>query len=280
MKQSKFFRFFAAQAKFSMRSVRTGQELWHIFISRGNFLLLSFALLVILFIGTLTVVAYTSILDLIPGYPGNRSREMLISSIAKLDSLEREVTAWENYTHDLQLILDGRASALEETRDSTKTAMKGQIIARNTADDALRERMKADSTATGRKEKRRTAELTFEMIAPVHGIIDKRFNPAQGHFGVAIKPMPNAVGLAVLDGTVVFSSWSPEQGVTIAIQHGGGMMSIYKGLARSLRRMGERVKAGEGVGVVESVKENKIPLLRFELWSSGNAVDPENYITF
>lgn len=263
-----------------MRSVRTGEELWHLFISRGNFLLASLALLVLLFVGTLTVVAYSSILDLIPGYPGNRSREMLISSIAKLDSLEREVGLWENYTHDLQLILDGRASALEDTRDTTKTALKGHVVARNAADEALRGRMKSDSTGADRREKRRTAELTFEMIAPVRGIVDQEFDPADGHYGVAIKPVPNAVALAVLDGTVVLNSWSPDMGTTIGIQHGGGMMSVYKGLARSLRRIGERVKAGQGVGVVEAVKENKIPVLRFELWSSGNAVDPENYITF
>ena len=280
MKQSKFFRFFSAQAKLSMRSVRTGEELWHVFISRGNFLLAALALLVVLFVGTLTVVAYTSILDLIPGYPGNRSREMLISSIAKLDSLEREVAMWENYTHDLQLILDGRASALEDTRDTTKTALKGQIVPRNAADEALRARMAPDSLGGARNDKRRTAELTFEMIAPVRGIVDQKFDPADGRYGVSLKPIPNAVALAVLDGTVVFNSWSPDVGTTVAVQHGGGMMSVYKGLARSLRRTGERIKAGQGVGVVEAVKENKIPMLQFELWSAGNAVDPENYITF
>lgn len=281
MKQNKFFKFFSEQSKLSMRSVRTGQELWHIFISRGNFVLSLVTLIIVLFVATLTVVAYTSILDLVPGYPGNRSREMLIASIAKLDSLEREVALWENYTHDLQLILDGQQPSEVTNSDTTKTGIKGQIIPRTAVDDYLRAQMSPDSSAADTKrERKRHAELTFEMIAPVHGLIEKSFAPADGVFGVVIKPAPNSVALAVLDGTVVLNSWNPEWGTVLTIQHAGGMMSIYKGLAQSLRQTGEHVKAGQGVGVVEMIRENNIPILYFELWSSGNPVDPENYITF
>lgn len=280
MKQNKFLKFFNEQSKLSMRSVRTGEELWHIFISRGNFILAALALVVVLFVSTLTIVAYTSILDLVPGYPGNRSREMLITSIAKLDSLEREVGLWESYTRDLQLILDGRRDLSSTTEsDSSKVGVKGTIIERNSFDAMLRAQMAPDSLAT-RRDKRRNAELTFEMIAPVSGMIESAFNPAQGIYGVIVRHAPNSVALAVLDGTVMLNSWSPEWGTIISIQHAGGMVSLYKGLARSLRATGERVKAGQSVGVVEMIREKHIPLLYFELWSSGNPVDPENYITF
>lgn len=69
-------------------------------------------------------------------------------------------------------------------------------------------------------------------------------------------------------------------GSMVVIQHAAGMMSIYKGLAQSLLDVDGRVKAGQGVGVSQSIKDGKLPNLIFELWISGNAVDPQNYITF
>ncbi|MEG0725355.1 MAG: M23 family metallopeptidase [Mucinivorans sp.] len=280
MKQTKFFKFFSQQSKFSMRSVRTGEELWHIFISRGNFILACLALLLVLFVATLTTVAYTSILDLVPGYPGNRSRQMLITSITKLDSLEREVTLWENYTNDLQLILDGREVGAESGKDSSKVGAKGEVVERSNYDKQLRAQMKPESESSTRHDMRRKAELSFDMIAPVNGTVISPFSPANGIYGVVVRPAPNSVAMAVMDGTVVLNSWSPEWGTVMVIQHAGGMMSIYKGLARALRNTDERVKAGQGVGVVEMASESHIAQLYFELWSAGNPVDPENYITF
>lgn len=278
MKQNKFFKFFADKSKLSMRSVRSGEEFWHVFISRGNFLLAIIALVVVLFIATLTIVAYTSILDLVPGYPGNKSRSMLVSSIAKLDSLEREVALWENYTNDLQMILDGR-QPVATVSDSARQAVKGEVTAKNLFDENLRRDMALLEASSGKAAKR-NSEVTFEMIAPVKGIIEKKFTPEGGNYGVLIKPAPSSVALAVLDGTVVLNSWSPDSGTTLAIQHAAGMMSIYKGLERSLKENGERVKAGQGVGTIGSMSEGHIAKLNFELWSSGNPVDPENYITF
>lgn len=279
MKQNKFFKFFADKSKLSMRSVRSGEEFWHLFISRGNFLLVIIALVIVLFSATLTIVAYTSILDLVPGYPGNRSRSMLVSSIAKLDSLEREVALWENYTNDLQMILDGRQPQTSTQADSARQAIKGEIAEKNQFDESLRREM-ALLEASSNQTAKRNSEVTFEMIAPVKGIIEQKFTPENGNYGVLIKPAPSSVALAVLDGTVVLNSWSPESGTTLAVQHAAGMMSIYKGLERSLKNNGERVKAGQGVGTIGSMSEGYISKLSFELWSSGNPVDPENYITF
>lgn len=283
MKQRNFFKFFTARTKLSLRSLQTGQELWHIFISRGNLFLSSVAFVLLLFVGVLTIVAYTSILDLVPGYPGNKSRKMLITSIAKLDSLEHEVALWERYTYDLQLILDGRASDISQSAGDSVTGstVKGTIVARTALDSIFRANVDGDiASMEGRERKRRNAELTFEMITPIAGIVERKFDPAQGFYGIELNPQPNSVVLAIMDGTVVLGSWNPEIGYVMAVQHAAGMMSIYKGLSQSLQPVGARIKAGQGIGVSQSVTGGRLPKLIFELWSSGNAVDPQNYITF
>ncbi len=263
-----------------MRSVRTGKEVWHIFVTRGGLLFSSFALLLFIFIGLLTLIAYTSIIDLVPGYPGNRSRELLIQSVVRLDSLEREIGLWERYTNDLQAVLDGRhIEHFSTTNDSLKPMEKVLITPRSKLDSALREsvamRSKMDDNTS-----RRMKEFTFEMIAPITGNITSKFSPQEGNFGVTLSPKPNSVVLSVMDGTVIVNNWTPNEGWIVGIQHSGSMISFYKGLQRAMKGIGSRVKAGEGIGVSEVVTESSSPIFSFELWASGNAIDPENYITF
>lgn len=280
MKQSKFLSYFTSKHKLSMRQVRSSEEVWHIFITRGNLILVSLAAVLILFIGVLTLVAYSSIIDMVPGYPGNRSRELLVTSVVKLDSLEREIGLWERYTRDLQLVLDGRAMENSSvTTDSLKATIKGSIFQRSLQDSLLRVSMMANS---GTKETANSVvqEFNFEMIAPISGIVVDKFAPQNNNFGVVINPKPNAVVLSVLDGTVAVNIWTPTDGYIVGIQHSASMFTFYKGLQQTLKQVGSRVRAGEGIGMSEIVTEDLIPTLKFELWNAGNAVDPQNFITF
>ena len=268
--------------KLSLRNVRTGQEIWHVFVSRINMVLAVVALLLVVFVAVLTTVAYTPVLDLIPGYPGSRSREALIANIMKLDSLSAEVSRWEEYHANFARILDGQVPVAGS--DTTRRqGVKGTVSARIGLDSVLRGEMTAEGSpyrlADGSTARTR-AEVTFEMLPPVKGMITKSFSPKTGVYGVEIAPAPNQVVLAVLDGTVILNSWNPETGNIVVIQHGGNMVSIYKQVAKVMKSTGEHIRAGEPVAVTGALTDNKIPHITFELWYNGTAVDPENYIVF
>lgn len=268
--------------KLSLRNVRTGQEIWHVFVSRINMVLAVVALLLVVFVAVLTTVAYTPVLDLIPGYPGSRSREALIANIMKLDSLSAEVGRWEEYHANFAKILDGQVP-FSETDTLRRQGVKGTVSSRIGLDSVLRGQMTAEGSPyrlTDGNNTRTRAEVTFEMLPPVKGMIAKPFSPKNGVYGVEIAPAPNQVVLAVLDGTVILNSWNPETGNIVVIQHGGNMVTIYKQVAKVLKTTGERIRAGEAVAVTGQLTDNKIPHMTFELWYNGTAVDPENYIVF
>ncbi len=268
--------------KLSLRNVRTGQEIWHVFVSRINMALAVVALLLVVFVASLTTVAYTPVLDLIPGYPGSRSREALIANIMKLDSLSAEVGRWREYHANFAKILDGQVP-VSETDTLRRQGVKGTVSSRIGLDSVLREQMTAEGSPyrleDGSAARTRT-EITFEMLPPVKGMIAKPFSPKTGVYGVEIAPAPNQVVLAVLDGTVILNSWNPESGNIVVIQHGGNMVSIYKQVAKVMKTTGEHIRAGEPVAVTGQLTDNKIPHMTFELWYNGTAVDPENYIVF
>lgn len=72
-----------------------------------------------MFIIVTTTVAYTPILDFIPGYPGNKSRTMLIENIMRLDSLEKEIKNMQIYNENVALIMAGKNPV---TRNDMQTA--------------------------------------------------------------------------------------------------------------------------------------------------------------
>lgn len=284
MKLKEIVGYLRERNKLSLRDVRTGQEIWHTFISRISIVLAVIALLLILFAGALALVAYTPMLDLIPGYPGSKSRKALITNIMKLDSLSAEVSRWEAYHADLAKILDGQILA---TGADTlhRQGLRGTVSPRIELDSVLRDQMTDDRSPyrLSNKSGARTGggeTTTFEMLPPVKGILSQTFSPQTGVYGVEIAPTANQAVMAVLDGTVILNSWNPDTGNIVAIQHGGNMVSIYKQVARVIKTTGEHIRAGEPVAVTGQTTESKIPHITFELWYNGTAVDPENYIAF
>ncbi len=275
-----FIEYFNQRNKLSLRNVRTGQEIWHVFISRFALLLSGLALLAAVFVAVLMLVAYTSILDLIPGYPGGKSREALIESLLKIDSLDNEVHRWELYQQNLSLILDGQLPALAGDT-ARREGVRGSVQERILLDSILRGQMKSGTYALVNPASAHTrGQKGFALLPPVKGLITRSFAPDKKVFGIEIAPAPGQVVLAVLDGTIIQNTWTPDQGSQLTLQHAGNIVSVYRDVNNVIKQVGDRVKAGEPIAVTGAVTDTKIPYLTFELWYNGSPVDPENYIAF
>ena len=84
-----------------------------------------------------------------------------------------------------------------------------------------------------------------------------------------------------MDGTVVLATWTPETGHVVQLQHKNNLVSIYKHNAVLLKKMGEKVKAGEAIAIIgSSGSESSGPHLHFELWLKGDPIDPERFMAF
>lgn len=118
------------------------------------------------------------------------------------------------------------------------------------------------------------------MFSPVKGKISRGFN-LQHHPAVDVIPDKYDAVNSILDGIVIFSSWTPEFGHVIALQHSNNLISIYKHNSVLFKKVGTFVDAGESIAVVGNSGElTSGKHLHFELWKDGRAVDPENYVSF
>ena len=119
------------------------------------------------------------------------------------------------------------------------------------------------------------------FVPPVLGTISAGYNPETEHYGVDVLAPSGSAIQAIASGVVIGSDWTLETGNTIALQHNNDVLSIYKHNSALLKKVGERVSAGEAIAIIGNTGTlSDGPHLHFELWYDGKHVDPENFVNF
>lgn len=262
----------------------TLEEIWHIRLSRLNLVSLISSLFILIVAGVFALIAYTSIRELIPGYPdGNMRRNILINAI-RLDSLENEIRLRDQYFNNLKAIVSGEEP--DNMLASTDTTIEyGNIeFTKSIEDSILRVQIEEEeqyNLIVFDNELSTTSLAGVHFFAPIKGLITNSFNATENHFGTDIVAAPNEVVKATLAGTVIMASWTVETGYIIQIQHENNLISVYKHNAELLKKVGNVVKAGDAIAIIGNSGELTTgPHLHFELWYNGTPINPENYIVF
>lgn len=122
-----------------------------------------------------------------------------------------------------------------------------------------------------------SSQLFF--IAPVNGVIIKRFEPSRGHMGIDYGIRKGTSVHAALGGVVAFSGFTPDYGNTIMILHQNNFISVYRHCEILMKKEREIVSQGEVIALSgESGYKSTGPHLHFEIWHNGKAVDPTVYL--
>ncbi len=257
-------------------------------LSRLNVFLLTVTVSIILITLTIFIIAFTPIREYIPGYLDVNIPGKLYRLEQRADSLERSLRAKDLYLQNIRNIIEGR-----EIVDSIVPVRDAGID----YDSITIESSPEDSMLRAEYDARTKYNLFFYesedlydgalqisdivFFIPVEGIIINKFNLAEKHYGVDIAASTESMIKSVQDGTIIFSDWTSETGHTIAIQHSGNFISLYKHNSMLLKSTGSFVKAGEPIAVSgDSGELTSGPHLHFELWHNGTPVDPEEYMTF
>lgn len=280
-----WWRGFFRKRRFSMLNATDNSEEWHLHLSPASIIagLVSFVLL--LFILILSLVAYTPVLEFLPGYrtEADRSRENLVQNIIRLDSMERMMNQMMTYNQNIALNMEGKTPVMRTIASSDSSRLSKVLVMPSHEDSLLRAQMEGDgpySLSASRNESRRALRESMELLAPVEGILTEKFDVADGRLGVGIVATADAPVSAIERGTVIQSLWSPESGYTIIIQHANNLLSIYRNLSQSLVTTGQAVRGGEQIGYNAEPVNGEVRLFGFELWNNGKPVNPESYIVF
>ncbi|MFM5917394.1 MAG: LysM peptidoglycan-binding domain-containing M23 family metallopeptidase [Novosphingobium sp.] len=118
---------------------------------------------------------------------------------------------------------------------------------------------------------------------PVQGKVRRAYSaPAgesQGHEGIDVLAAEGTAVRASAAGTVIFAGQGPEEyGLTVIVYHSGRWTTTYSYLAKITVKEGDKVKAGERIGLVGQTGLASEPQLHFEIRRNKLALDPARYL--
>ncbi len=136
-----------------------------------------------------------------------------------------------------------------------------------------------DEVADASLAARPFASLKGKLHLPVRGELMNHFGGAREESGASwkglfIRAVTGETVHAVADGRVVYADWLRGFGNLLILDHGGGFMSLYGYNEGLLRRVGDRVRAGDPVASVGASGDSAESGLYFELRRDGKPFDP------
>lgn len=240
-----------------------------------------FSILIIVL--TSTLIAFTPIKQYIPGYSSTKLKKKATKLVYKTDSLEQIVKLNEVYIDRVKQLLVGKISEVSFNKDSILEVMKYDKDSFNlnpsSEDLAFRKEIEAEDRFSLFNPAVKKAEVVFS--APAEGTLVDAYNPIKKHYAVDLALETGEPVKSVADGTVIFTAWTAQTGHVIIIEHAQGFISVYKHNSTIHKQQGDIVKGGEVIATSGNTGELTTgPHLHFELWNSGYAVNPEDYIDF
>lgn len=125
------------------------------------------------------------------------------------------------------------------------------------------------------------------FTAPVDGdvvqhfgqpIVQSMLRPAHPLPGVNVAADAGARVVASNSGRIVVVEDLPIRGTTVAIDHGGGILSVYGQLGETVVQVGDEIARGQRIGSVGQTGAVSAPMLRWEMHTAAFASDPLTWI--
>ena len=270
--------------RFTIVDDETHDKLWSKKFTRMGLLVTAVTVVVVFAALAFSIIAFTPVRTLIPGYPDARSKHDAIQNAIRIDSLENVLARWELYSENLRRVVDGleplKIDSLMQVRsDAAKGAADKEELGRK--DSLLRKEVADEDKFDIKSTSSRTLPIEgLHFFTPLKGVISQGYDKAL-HPYIDITAPGNSVVMSVLDGTVISAGWSDQDGYTIRIQHDGDIISVYKHNQKLMKKTGDKVTAGTPIAILGGTGSlSDGDHLHFELWHKGEAVDPIKYINF
>jgi len=250
-------------------------------IAGATFVFLLIALIVI------SLIIFTPLKEYIPGYSDTETRIRALNTTVKVDSLERAQSVYTAYFENLQNIMSN-----EVITDTSKMLLGAETreytnlnLSASSRDSVLRDEIESEEAYALSEESSTVSESLglsgTILFPPIIGNITAEFDASIDHYGIDVTAKEGETVKAVLDGTVVISSFTSDGGNVIQILHANNLVSIYKHNSVLLKKVGDRVEAGDSIAIIGNSGElTDGPHLHFELWYNGTPLNPIEYIAF
>lgn len=261
----------------------TFEERFAIKLTRLNVFVLMSISTIFLIAATTILIAFTPLREYIPGYSSTSLKKKATQLSYKTDSLQQVISMNAQYFESIKRVLKGDVSTVDFNKDSIIKAAEMDVYVINLnpskEDSILRE--KVDKEDKYNLFESATSKVNFVLFPPVNGTISEGYSVQDKHYAIDIVVAKDTPVKATSDGTVILAEWTTQTGYVVIIEHGNGLISVYKHNASLTIEQGDLVKSGEVIAISGNTGELTTgPHLHFELWSDGYPIDPTTFIDF
>lgn len=200
-----------------------------------------------------------------------------------------------NKTLALEDSLEKRDTQLQEMKNIIRLSVDTTLAMDQRFDEMFSETQSTDDAnfismeQFGSIEKLSQNEILFSNVSktipdfpgryPVNGSLTRGYLPEEEHYGIDIATGIDEPVINIADGSVFNSSWTINNGYVISIQHGNGVVTTFKHLAKLNKREGDLVLKGDILGSTgDAGVLSTGPHLHLEIWKDGVPQNPELYL--
>ena len=260
--------------RISVINEQTLAERWYLHLSAWGAIVV-IALLFLLSMALFSlVILYTPVKNYLPGYSED-IRQQLIDESARVDSIGQSLELQRQYLNIIQQVMAGEVHAdTVQQLDSMQIIMREQLLeAKQQATEEFIAQYEAKEKDNLQLFDIANTTPVLSFFRPAHGVIVQRFDEKQKHYSITLQTPARENLTAILAGTIVYIHHEFDDTYTLILQH-DNYISIYRGISKMLRSIGDHVQAGESIALLQET------ILHFEHWQNGNPINPEEVIPF
>ena len=267
--------------RLSFINENTFNQVWTIKMSQSRVIISVILLLAAIGCIVTTLIVFTPIRTLLPGYLKRSQLQENIDNSLRIDSLSTEARITNAYIANITRILndDIDTTIIATTPiDSAAILPVDSIIGAGEAEKQFVRQFEE-------KEKFNLSVLSplaaegLAFYPPVGAASISEQNPAA--IGINLTAARNAPVSSIYNGTVVACYYTAEQGYTIIVQHPNGFLSKYSGLSETFVAKGDKTTTGSRLGLCGKRDYSGATLpMGFELWHKGTPLNPRDYFSF
>lgn len=176
-------------------------------------------------------------------------------------------------------------SQLDDTSAQAEAALEELVREKQAEEEARRASERRAAQLAGESlppEPGAPGQLAWPVSGPITSPFGMRMHPVYGrpilHAGIDIGvPQGTTIGAAA-DGRVIVAGYEGDCGNMVALDHRGGLSTIYCHMSQIFVGVGQDVQRGQAIGAVGMTGDATGPHLHFQVMEDGHPVDPMSFL--
>lgn len=174
---------------------------------------------------------------------------------------------------------------LDEMSASEEAALEALIVEKQREEEARRLAQRRARLLAGEElppEPGAPGQLMWPVSGPITDPFGMRYHPVfhrvMMHNGIDIGVDTGTPVAAAAAGTVIVASYQGNCGNMVAIDHHGGLSTLYCHLSHIFVGVGQEVQRGQTIGAAGATGDATGPHVHFQVMLNGHPVDPMSYL--